>query len=252
MKCLNLLRSLVAAAALITPNLPSLNAATVDGFGDIENWTGTGSNESALIIQWNFTDGVTTTSVSYAWGYRWDDSGGSTPTGWDLLTSISAADPWLEIIPMDDYAGYESLTAAAFGIFYSPDGLASLASPGAPGIPFYLPGGPVDDTAGSTSGPNGLYQSGWASAGYWSYNYAVTPSETYPGTDASGWTYSPTGAGGRDLTDNSWDVWSFDVEFVFPEPSFVTPLAAVPEPRAVGLLGCAVFVTSLLRKRSRA
>jgi hypothetical protein len=238
--------ALFGVAALAILILQPVHAAAIAGFDDIENWTGSGANQSALIIQWNFTDGVNTTSYSFAWGYRWDE-GGTTPTGWDLLTSVSSADPWLEIMPLSDYAGYETFTDAVFGIFYTPDGQASLASAGAPGIPFYLPGGPTADTPGATAGTGGLYQNGWADS-YWSYNLSKNPSELYPGTDGADWTYSLSGATGRELTNNSWDIWSFDVEFI--SPAFVTPVSAVPEPGAIGLLGFALALTCSFRRRS--
>jgi len=40
---------------------------------DVEAWTGTGSNETILVVDWNRLDnGLETVSESHAFGYRWD------------------------------------------------------------------------------------------------------------------------------------------------------------------------------------
>ncbi|RLB78651.1 MAG: hypothetical protein DRH15_09875, partial [Deltaproteobacteria bacterium] len=40
---------------------------------DVEAWTGTGSNETILVVDWNRLDnGPETVSESHAFGYRWD------------------------------------------------------------------------------------------------------------------------------------------------------------------------------------
>ena len=44
-------------------------------FDKIRNWTGTGPNRAALVIQYN---GDTYGSDAYVWGYRWEN--GETPT----------------------------------------------------------------------------------------------------------------------------------------------------------------------------
>jgi hypothetical protein len=75
--------STCALFTLVTP------AAFAFGFSDIQFWTGSGSNESALVVDWN--DGKATESL--AWGFRWDGSA----TGIDLLHAIDAADARLSI-----------------------------------------------------------------------------------------------------------------------------------------------------------
>jgi len=40
---------------------------------DVEAWTGTGVNETILVVDWNRLDnGPATVSESHAFGYRWD------------------------------------------------------------------------------------------------------------------------------------------------------------------------------------
>lgn len=63
--------------------------AVVTDFSDIQYWVGSGTNEAALVIQWN--DGKS--PVSLAWGFRWDDAA----TGWDMIQAITAADSNLTI-----------------------------------------------------------------------------------------------------------------------------------------------------------
>ena len=54
----------------------SVHAASYNFNGtwvDVEAWTGTGANETILVIDWNRLDnGADTVSQSHAFGYRWD------------------------------------------------------------------------------------------------------------------------------------------------------------------------------------
>lgn len=54
-------------------------------FNDIVNWTGTGSNEAAMLV--DFHDG--SQYQSFVWGYRWD----GTANGEDMFKAIVAHDP---------------------------------------------------------------------------------------------------------------------------------------------------------------
>ncbi|MCC6685652.1 MAG: hypothetical protein IT205_01540 [Fimbriimonadaceae bacterium] len=68
--------------ALITFLLPfSVQAVSFD---DIRLWAGSGSNQAALVI--DFNDGQT--PRSYLWGYRWDGAA----TGEDALRAVVEAD----------------------------------------------------------------------------------------------------------------------------------------------------------------
>jgi hypothetical protein len=58
------------------------------GFSDIKNWTGTGSNQAILVIDWQDGD-----NSSLAWGYRWD----GVKTGEDMLQAIDVADSRLTV-----------------------------------------------------------------------------------------------------------------------------------------------------------
>ncbi len=44
-----------------------------NGWVEVDYWTGTGANETILVIDWNQTNGPYV-SEAHAWGYRWDGS----------------------------------------------------------------------------------------------------------------------------------------------------------------------------------
>ena len=55
---------------------------------DVEAWTGTGDNETILVVDWNRLDnGAATVSESHAFGYRWDETAYES----DMLTAFSDA-----------------------------------------------------------------------------------------------------------------------------------------------------------------
>ncbi|CAN5674159.1 hypothetical protein BH09VER1_BH09VER1_02160 [soil metagenome] len=206
-------------------------AAVITDFSDIQYWVGSGTNEAAMVIDWQ--DGKT--PVSLAWGFRWD----GVATGWDMMQAIAAADPRLSIETLT-YFGSTFL----FGVFYDVSGTGDSYTPGVPGEPNF-PVADVEDTPGD-AGPVNHYQSGIAS-GYWEYyasggdfSYAggandFAGSSSYPGTNGTpDWRSSFVGADGRTLSDGSWDTWSFAPGFA--SQIIDTPIAAVPEPRTIGLI----------------
>ena len=77
-------------------------------FDKIRNWTGTGPNRAALVIQYN---GDTYGSDAYVWGYRWDD--GETPTGETMMKAICANSSRLSILTQ--YTGSMGSTLCGVG-----------------------------------------------------------------------------------------------------------------------------------------
>lgn len=53
---------------------------------EVDYWTGTGSNEALIVIDWNNTNGPYVTET-HAWGYKWD---GTTTIG-NALSALDAA-----------------------------------------------------------------------------------------------------------------------------------------------------------------
>lgn len=87
----------------------SVAAHPID-FDQIRNWTGTGPNRAALVIQFN---GDTYGSDAYVWGYRWED--GQTPSGETMMKAICAASSRLAMLTQ--YTG--SMGSTLCGVGYS-------------------------------------------------------------------------------------------------------------------------------------
>lgn len=234
---------------IATLGLSSARALVTD-FSDIAFWVGSGSNQSALVIDWN--DGLS--PVSLAWGFRWDDSAGEL-TGWDMLMAIDAADSRLTIVQHPSFP-------AVYGIYYDLTNSGDGFTEGTPGDL----GGPED---GSAANPGDHYREGWYT-GYWAYSvyggdfeydvydnnppynylgkdtYDVAGSAAYPGAN---WFSAPIGAEERILANGYWDAWSFDGGAIDQPVA-----AAIPEPGTIGLLAvvAGLPLVNWLRRRRRA
>lgn len=79
-------------------------------FNRIQNWTGTGPNQAALVIQYN-SDAYG--SDAYVWGYRWEN--GETPTGETMMKAICANSSRLSMLTQ--YTG--SMGSTLCGVGYS-------------------------------------------------------------------------------------------------------------------------------------
>ena len=231
---------IILAASLLVVGSFGLRAQTlVQSFDDIQFWTGSGPNRSALVLQWN--DGGTPTSL--AWGYRW--SGNATGIG--MLKAI---------------AGSTSVTAPL-----SPSTILDTLSGADSRLTLTMERYGLGDSLFSVSFNDGLQnrsRADWAT-GYWAYSifggnfdYTIwgdTTLYTYntPGAEAYSsvtWTYSPIGASDRELVDGSWDAFSFAPGFA--TTAVAQPFAAsVPEP-SVAILVTIALVFFMLRRRANA
>lgn len=98
------LLSLVIGAIAI-----SASAHPID-FNKIRNWTGSGPNRAALVIQYN---GDIYGSDSYVWGYRWEN--GENPNGETMMKAICANSSRLSMLTQ--YTG--SMGSTLCGVGYS-------------------------------------------------------------------------------------------------------------------------------------
>ena len=189
-------------------------------FDDIDTWVGSGSNQVALVIDWN--DGGS--ELVKVWGFRWDGPA----TSADMLLAVCAADS-------DLYAmGYMG-TFGGFG--YNTDGDSNFDIANGILTGTFIDGymevaswDDYDDWVATDTGDN--WSSGWNTAGFWGYY----------GYENGIWAYPGAGASSRILQNGTCDGWSWSPSFAMSDPS----VAVVPEPVTLMLLGAGVC---LVRKR---
>lgn len=232
------MKIVLAASLLVVSALGAKAQTLVQSFDDIQFWTGSGANRSALVLQWN--DGNMPTSMT--WGYRW----GGNATGIDMLKAIAGTtnitSPGAPATILETWGGADSRLTLSMERFSFGDSLFSVAF---------------------NDGVQNRNRADWTS-GYWNYSlfgghFDYTDSEnpepiTYNVSGSSLyaeviWFTSPIGASDRELVDGSWDAWSFAAGLA-PESVEQPFAAAVPEPSVTILLGAAFICLMLLRRRS--
>ena len=229
----------ITAVALAALGLASARAQLVANIDDVQRWTGSGTNRSVLVLQWN--DGGSPASV--AWGYRWNGAAtgmqlltaiaGTTlirePAGGDVIETLTGADPNLQLT-VERYGFGDAI----YSMVYSPGGAVRTRADWDSGYWQYL-----------LHGGNFEYSlwDGTALTGPFLYN--VSGSTSYSGVS---WWSSQIGASDRGLVNGSWDAWSFAAGFT-NAPVVQPSAAAVPEPRVIGLLLVAGALCVVGRRR---
>lgn len=234
-------RCLVIALLVLTAAPAAVEASPYDAFdfSDVDYWVGTGSNRAALVVDFYYPTG----NASYVWGYQWD----GTATGEQMFRAIAGTTvlrerdggPALGTFAGSDNRLYLRTSAfsgglgnSIFGIGYDADGDGGSFVSGFEG-----------DETGAATDSDDYYREGWFT-GYWSYWISD------PATPA--WGYSGLGFSSRELTNGSWDGWSY-VDFTTGEsgtPAVPTP-AQVPEPAAFALAASAALAMLTIRRRQR-
>ncbi len=226
------LRHTLAALALASATtLTSLTAAPITGFDDISLWYGSGSNEAALVIDWN--DG--SAQDSFAWGFRWN----GVATGEDMFRVIAGAlaeanSPAVPGPAIPDGNGDSALALFIRVFDFASPGDPPALFPSVDRITYQEPGGPFHDQNG-----DGFND------GFWSY-WNDEGGGDYPDS----WAAGDTGFADRTLANGSWDAFSFVPGFDGVPPS--AAVAAVPEPSTIFLLAGALLTLMLfIRRRHR-
>lgn len=182
----------IKSSEKLTP--PLLAGGAPFTFDDIQNWTGEGENQAAVVIQFNTGKDNETTAMVF--GYRWDGE----KTGADMILAIAECDPRFYILA--NYGGY-GYSIGGMGWDADEDGDNYLVNNN---VRYDLVNGKYECsseydydnfTAGDT---DDFWAGGWFS-GYWSYYTSNSGPENFG--------YSGVGATNRILTNNSWDGWNF-------------------------------------------
>lgn len=220
MKLLNLIKS--TFVAFVLTSIPA-HAVLVSTFDDIVYWIGSGSNQAAMVIQWN--DGNSPQSV--VWGFRWD--GTETVTAQDMLFAVAGNISVSEGSPSPE-TGADSRLGISL-IYYSSFG--------------YM----LDGVTYNQVGLGGEFtsvlriQEGYsAEEESWTL-YTIGMQESWP-TEAV--LPADFGMSTLTLTDGTWYGWSYTAAFLppdyYPPISFTfdqPTAAAIPEPSAALLVAAA-------------
>ncbi|WP_374173602.1 DUF5074 domain-containing protein [Flavobacterium tructae] len=192
------------------------NTTAVTTFDDIKYWIGTGSNRAAFAVQWN--DGKNTDAL--VWGFRWE----GTATGEDMLKAILKTDRrFFALLYKGTQTG--SLTG---GLGFDLNGIKTIGLYKGTDYtyPLYPTNGFVNTAAYDFDSytaidTNDHWQSGWTN-GEWTY-WGKNPAD-------ADFTVASTGASGRILQNDSWDVWNYaPSKNVLPIAGTFTPVAPYVE-----------------------
>lgn len=80
-------------------------------FDQIKNWTGSGPNKAALVVQYN---GDAYGADAYVWGYRWND--GESPTGETMMKAICANSSRLSMLTQFTGSMGSTLCGVGYGL----------------------------------------------------------------------------------------------------------------------------------------
>ncbi len=215
--------------------------AQSDLLSTVQDWTGSGTNEAAMEIDWN----QGTPGDAMLWGYRWNGAA----TGEQMLEAIVAGDPRLFAELNGFNTGYGDIV---FGLGFSATGdepiqLSPSLSFNSQHLAYADSYAAVEDNR-TAMNPGDLWQEGWNSAGYWSYWVSTDGALTAAGNDPSAWSAawssSSSGFDSTYLENGDVNGWIFDFDFAYPGPTPAIPIAVAPAPEpstwamlGLGLLG---------------
>lgn len=211
-------KTLMAVLAFAASALTG-NAQLVGSFEDIKYWTGSGSNRSALVVEFNSSS----TPFSVAWGYRWSGNTTLQAMVFDLAGFISGGP-----LPVPGSDPRLSVAVSSFG-----------------GMGYFIDTLTYDQNGLSKEWPSGsLSLTGWDGEN-WNNLFTLSGTSIWsPGP----FVLSEVGMADTELVNGGWYGW---VLANGPnEYTFAQPVTAVPEPSALALAFMAVLFF-MLRHRAR-
>ena len=225
-----------AMAVLLVAMLPvSARAAlvTVDDFSDILFWTGSGTNQAALVLQFpTAVESGTATPTSIAWGYRWNEPATFADMVFSLAGQIAGGPQ--PVAGSDDRLVVDVSYYSSFDDYFVNEiSYNQIGLPAADWSQVVRQIGPYDI---DTEEYPAQYQLDSAS-GVWTGGQL---------------TVSGAGIAGTPLVDGGW--YGFiQADGLAPTLAFDQPVAAVPEPAALPLAVCGcVVAVGIWRRGQRA
>lgn len=208
---------------------------TVDDFSDILFWTGSGTNEAALVLQFpTAVESGTATPTSIAWGYRWNEPATFADMMFSLAGGITGGP--LPAAGADQRLAVDvSYFGEEWGYFVNTISYDQIGLPAADWSQAVREMGPYDIDTGEYPAQYQLD----AGSGAWT------------GTPFS---LSNTGMSTTPLVDGGW--YGFiQADGNAATLAFTQPVSAVPEPSGVALLACGGAIVGAMawrRRRQRA
>lgn len=238
----------LAALLLLAPIVGANSQTLVGNFDDIQFWTGSGENRSALMIQWRDQK----TPGALVWGFQWS----SNTTLDTMINSLASRN--LGLYARIDSEGGFGTGYWGFGFDTGFDGSFSVSgakdpignasiltftsgvSDGNTGTSYETPFSSIG--AGPTN-PADRYQEGWLDNGYWELFSAQTG--VSPTWD-SNWS-----GGSQTIANNTWYAFSLsEPDFTSIPPDLSAAANAVPEPSVVILVTIALVFFMLKQRRN--
>lgn len=211
-------------ALYLTAGLFAQQPAASFTMDDIRNWTGTGSNRSALAIQWITGDNPTNPTAEeihfLVWGYRWEAE--DKPTGLDMIRAVAKEDPRFYVMLEDS----ENATVWGFGYDATDNGTFAIkndkTSVTISQADF------VNGIVSIKANPDGFKPNDAANywMGGWKEHYCTyyTGSNGNTAPTTQHFSYAQTGADLRLLANGSWDAWTLSAIDVVSEAN-IPPLS---------------------------
>lgn len=227
-----MMRIMTLAAILMMAMAGEGRAAlvTVNTFDNLLFWTGSGTNEAALVLQFPATSGTGAAAVvppSIAWGYRWDGSATFANILFSLAGGITGGPP--PVAGADPRLAVDVSFYSFFGDYF------------------------VNDISYDQVGLPSEWSQAVRQIGPYDIDTGEYPAQYQLNGAAGVWTGSPLlvsdfGISGTPLVDGGW--YGFVQAEGGPNYVFAQPVSAVPEPSAWAMLtGGALLAVFFLRQR---
>lgn len=217
-----LMRKYLLALLIAAPPTLWSQLITVSSLNNIQYWTGSGTNSAALVLQF----GASATPASIAWGYRWNGTSATAATMlFSLAGTITGSSAPAPLLGADPRLSVDVSFFSGFGGYF-----VNTISYNQSGLP--APWGQVSRTIKDDYFGDGTYPTLYSlnSTGLWNSSFAL----------------AQVGMSQMVLTNGAW-IGFVQSDGAADPFAFAQPVAAVPEPTSLALLGAGGAVVAAIR-----